>query len=217
MLTFFKKLFSLFSKKKTEPSKPQKAPEPIKPTIEITPTKGDSMPIEPKPDIVITPTNSIFNWQEIDWNNKGALIAPNFTVHESLWLPSWRIYHIPSDAEKQEIVKTAYIMQKIRGLFNKTIIVHVWIRPISVNNPDSSYNGQNYNAAIGSTSTKSAHIFGKAVDYHVATMSGPEGCAQARQIILPHLEEWNIRMEDITGAWIHNDTSDVISKRFFKP
>ena len=38
-----------------------------------------------------------------------------------------------------------------------------------------------------------------------------------RQVILPHLEEWSIRMEDINGGWIHIDTNPVGYKRFFKP
>ena len=159
----------------------------------------------------------MFDWKSIDWENMGAKIASNFTVHESLWLPSWRIYHIPSDEEKQQIVKTADAMQKIRGLFSVGIAVHVWIRPISVNNPDSSHHGENYNLAIGSKSTRSAHIFGKACDFHVSGMSGPAGCEQARQGILLHIEEWDIRMEDINGGWIHIDTNSVGHKRFFKP
>ena len=154
--------------------------------------------------------------KKIDWNNKNDLISPHFKVHEALWLPSWRIYHIPSEEEKQEIIKLADKMEKVRSLFSVSFSVHVWIRPVATNCPGSSHHGENYNLFVGSTSLKSAHIFGKAIDFHVSGMVGPEGCQKARQIILQHLEEWKIRMEDIDGGWIHIDTAEVISKRFFK-
>ncbi len=157
------------------------------------------------------------DWREVDWEDKNAKVAPNFPVHETLWLPTWRIYHSPSDEEKQEIVKTADVMQRTRGLFSAPIIVHCWIRPLSVRAPGTQRHGGNYNRAIGSRSKKSAHIFGRAVDFHVSGRSGPEECAQVRQAILPYLDEWKIRMEDKDGAWVHIDTNPVIHNRFFKP
>lgn len=172
---------------------------------------------EPEEKIEIKEETKMFDWRMIDWEDKNANVAFHFKVHETLWLPSWRIYHIPSDEEKQEIVKTADVMEKIRVLVNAPVIVHVWIRPTSVNNPDSSHNGDNYNLAIGSKSTRSAHIFGRACDFHISGKLGPSGCAESRELIIPHLEEWNIRMEDINGGWIHIDTNDVIRNRFFKP
>jgi len=186
----------------------------IKPTEE-TPTVV--VKNSEKEDITTKKGDNMYDWKTIDWDDKKAKVADNFTVHETLWLPSWRIYHIPSDEEKQEIVKTADAMQKVRNEVNASVIVHVWIRPLKVNNPDSSYHGENYNLAIGSKATKSAHIFGKACDFHVSGKSGLEGCAEVRQIIIPHLEEWDIRMEDITGAWVHIDTNPVGNKRFYKP
>ena len=136
------------------------------------------------------------DWKNVAWEDENAQVTAHFRVHETLWLPSWRIYHHPSDEEKAEIVKTADAMEKIRGLFNASISVHCWIRPLSVNSPGSARHGKNYNRAIGSRSRKSAHIFGRAVDFHVSGKQGPTQCRQVREVILPDLEEWAIRMED---------------------
>ena len=157
------------------------------------------------------------DWNNIDWSNRNAKVAAHFRVHEALWLPSWRVYHEPSDEEKEEIVKTASAMEKIRKLVDKPIDVHCWIRPLRVNAPGTERHGGNYNRAIGSRATKSAHIFGRAVDFHVSGHQGPDQCARIRKRILPNLEEWDIRMEDIDGGWIQIDTNPVGHSRFFKP
>lgn len=159
----------------------------------------------------------VCDWQQVDWADGGTLISTSFTVHEALFLPSWRVYHIPSDEEKQEIMKTAAAMQRIRELFNRPVVVHCWMRPTCTNAPGTRYHGRNYNRHIGSRSMRSAHIFGRAVDFHVSGMAGIAGCAAARNIILPYLEPWNLRMEDIEGGWVHIDTNPVIRSRFFKP
>lgn len=154
----------------------------------------------------------------IDWNNYTSKITEHFTVHDALYLPSWRIYHTPSDAEKNEIIKTAGVMEKIRKIFNSPIIIHCWMRPLVTNCPTSvEYNGKNYNKFVGSKATNSPHITGQAVDFHVIGYEGPDGCKRAREIILPHLVEFDIRMEDQFGGWIHVDTKPVINSRFFKP
>ena len=102
-------------------------------------------------------------------------------------------------------------------MIDKPISVHCWIRPLSVNAPGAEHHGGNYNRAIGSRATKSAHIFGRAVDFHVSGHQGPEQCGRIRRRILPHLEAWDIRMEDIDGGWVHIDTNPVGHSRFFKP
>lgn len=153
----------------------------------------------------------------IDWENKNSNITPHFRVHEALWLPSWRIYHIPSAEEKAEIEKTAAAMEKIRVFLDNAVVVHCWIRPLSVNAPGTEYHEKNYNAHVGSRATRSPHIFGRAVDFHVSGHQGPEQCALIRRQLLPKLEQWEIRMEDISGAWIHIDTNPVGNLRFFKP
>ncbi len=157
------------------------------------------------------------DYTKVNWKEDSANITPHFKVHEALWLPSWRVYHIPSDEEKMEIIKTAQVMEKIREIFSASLNVHCWITPLKVNAPGTSRHGGNYNEFIGSRSTKSAHIFGKAVDFHVTGRVGTSGCELVRQEILPHLEVLNIRMEDISGGWVHIDTNPVVHNRFFKP
>lgn len=153
----------------------------------------------------------------IDWEDKGSYISDNFTVHEATWLPSLRIYHQPSYQEKTNILKMAQKMELIRTVFDKPIIVHGWGRPTYVNCPGSEYHGIDYNAYVGSTADESAHITFQAVDYHVAGMGAVNGCAKVRAALLPRLEEFGIRMEDLTSAWVHNDNYPVKHKRFFKP
>ncbi len=157
------------------------------------------------------------NWTNINWKDKNDRISSNFRVHEALWLPSWRIYHSPSDEEKQNIVKIAFAMEKIRKLVDSPIVVHCWIRPLSVNCKGSTRHNKNYNRAIGSKSRKSAHIFGRAVDFHCKGYTGPQKCAEVRNIIRPNLENWGIRMENKKGGWIHIDNYPVKNKRFFRP
>ena len=153
----------------------------------------------------------------INWKDPKCKISKHFTVHEATFLPSWRIYHLPSDEEKEEILKLAKKMDIIRDMFGKAISVHVWMRPKSVNCESSSKHGKDYNVFIGSRSTKSGHIFGQAVDFHVDGFIGVDGCNLARVEIEPKLEELDLRMEDIQGGWIHLDTKPVGHKRFFKP
>ena len=62
----------------------------------------------------------------MDWTNPKTKISKYFTVHEATYLPSWKIYHTPSEAEKTEIVKLAQVMDIIRerigGLDSKSEI-----------------------------------------------------------------------------------------------
>lgn len=157
------------------------------------------------------------NPASIDWNDPGENISQFFTVHEALWLPSWREYHEPRLEEQKRIVEFADKMDEIREFLDLPIIVHVWIRPLEAIIPGSKWDGHNYNQYIGSTSTKSAHIFGGAMDWHASGYAGPEKCREIRNRLLPNLEVFGVRMEDIHGGWIHNDDNPVGINRFFKP
>lgn len=154
---------------------------------------------------------------EMDWTNPETKISKHFTVKEATYLPSWDCYHVPTEKEKEEIIKLAKIMDIIRDRIGKAILVHVWIRPKKANIPGHERDGQDYNVFIGSTSTRSGHIFGQAVDFHFSSAAGAAGCLAKRKEIEPWLEELNIRMEDKEGGWIHIDTKPVGHKRFFKP
>lgn len=136
----------------------------------------------------------------IDWNDKNAKITENFTVHEATWLPSWGVYHNPTDQEKQNIIDIAQKMEQVREyLGNKSINVNCWIRPNNVNCDSPRYWGKNYNKAIGGADL-SAHILGKAVDFTVSSIS----CDEVRYLLQDQLEKLNLRMEKKPGSmWIH--------------
>lgn len=151
---------------------------------------------------------------QIDWNDKKSKITPHFTVHDATWLPTWEIYHIPSEEEKANIIKTAEKLELIREYIDRAINVHVWIRPLKVNAPGTIYNGRNYNLAVGGA-PRSAHISGLAVDWNPYKMT----CSEARIILIPMLAEYKIRMENIEGNWVHIDLNDPAPgrPRFFRP
>ena len=132
--------------------------------------------------------------------------TPHFTWHEALWLPQLSTHSQPNIEEQTNIIYLALRMEKVRALFNAPIRVHCWHRPFG------------YNQSVGGA-PKSAHITGRAVDFHIEGLAGTTGCAEARAIILPHLETLGLRMENQQGPWIHLDTKPVPphGKRFFRP
>lgn len=147
----------------------------------------------------------------INWSDPKSKISDHFTVHEATWLPSWSIYHTPSEDEKTNILNTVSKMELIRAYVNAPINVHVWIRPSIVNNPNSSYNGQNYNEYVGGASN-SAHITGLAVDFDVQGIS----CGDIKAKLLIKLQEFNIRCESDTTNWVHIDLYPANPNRYFK-
>lgn len=155
------------------------------------------------------------DWKTIDWTNPDATISRYFTVREALWLPAWKVLHIPSDAEKAAIVEHAARMDLVRSFVSAPVRVHCWIRPAALNNPASVHHGQDYNAAIGGA-PKSEHRLGSATDYDVLGME----CDEVRAALEPKLEEFGLRMERRPGSdWVHNDSGPVPSggNRFFWP
>lgn len=153
-------------------------------------------------------------WDQIDWSNPKSKISKYFTVEEALLLPSWKVMHIPSNAEKQNIVELAKKMDKVRELINHPIRVSCWIRPSKVNAPGTKHHGQDYNAFVKGAK-RSAHIEGKAIDW----VAPKKNCDDIRAIIVPKLEEFGLRCEDLPGSnWVHCDDREPINNnRFFKP
>lgn len=151
---------------------------------------------------------------EIDWSDPKAPISKFFTVKEALYLPAWEAMHVPSEEEKREILKTAQKMDLIREYLEQPISVHCWIRPKCANVPKSKWDKKNYNAFVGGA-PGSAHPEGKAVDWHASKMT----CAEIRQLLVPKLKDFDIRMEDVDGNWVHIDTRQPAPRksRFFKP
>lgn len=150
----------------------------------------------------------------IDWSDEKALISKHFTVKEALWLPSWKVMHIPSEEEKANILKQAAKMDLIRDFLGAPINVHCWLRPV-LNCPDSSYHGQDYNAFIGGA-RNSSHKIGLATDYDASGMD----CDTVREQLEPKLDEWEMRMEKKPGSkWVHNDSATLAEggNRYFIP
>jgi hypothetical protein len=176
--------------------------------------------------------------QNIDWSDPKAKITPRFSVSEALTLQSWGVMHVPSEDEKAAIVKIAEDVGRAADVLEKvigrkvSINVHAFMRPEKANIPGSEWDGKDYNRYIYETQVwkdltpeekalkkvpKSPHRFGRAIDFHIVGFEGKEKCAQIREMLLPHLEELGLRMEDIGGGWIHLDNLPVVNKRFFKP
>lgn len=153
--------------------------------------------------------------EEIDWNNPKSMLSTHFNVHETTYLPSWDIFHLPSEKEKDNILKMVEKMELVREYLGNPIHVHCWIRPKIVNNPKSHFNGKNYNQAVRGA-PGSAHCEGLATDFHVSRMT----CSEVRTVLLPKLEEFGIRMENINSeGWVHLDCRNPLpgKSRFFRP
>lgn len=150
----------------------------------------------------------------IDWKDPQAKITEHFTVKDALWLPSWQVFHTPSELETIRICNTAEYLEKVRVFLDRPIYVHCWIRPVVVRT-SGPYSGRNYNAAQ-SGAFNSAHITGDAVDWHAHSTT----CDEIRYLLEPKLKDFGIRMEDRPGSnWVHIDTRQVLpgGRAFFKP
>lgn len=147
----------------------------------------------------------------INWSNPKDKISKYFTVGEALYLPQWKCYHLPSEEEKDTILRHAQNMDKVRQELGVPCVVHCWIRPSSLNCPDSPHHGEDYNALVKGAK-ESRHIKGDATDYHPVGLS----CDEARAKLESKLEEFGMRMEKAPGTnWVHNDSGPVVSNRYF--
>lgn len=178
----------------------------------------------------------------IDWSNPKSKINTRFSVHEATWLPSWGIYHQPTEEQKAAIIEIANGISKAIDIVEQKagkhipVNVHAWMRPDKSICPGSKWDGQDYNRYIYETQVwkdltaaqkaekkvpLSPHRTGHAVDFHLSGFEGNSGCDQVRAILEPHLEELGLRMEDISKfssrGWVHLDNMPVINKRFFIP
>ena len=130
----------------------------------------------------------------------------HFFWREVLYLKRWRVHAIPSQFEINNLIHVCQKLELVRALFKSPIHITSGLRPGL------------YNAECGG-SKGSYHKIGSAIDFIVGGFDTFGGCNHARAIIKPHLEEWDIRMEDLSVAnWIHIDLGKPgPSGRFFIP
>ena len=142
------------------------------------------------------------------------MVSQYFSVGECTLLPSWQVYHQPSDDEKANITKLANIMDVVREFLGQPIHVNCWIRPTKANCPGTAYHGRNYNASVGGA-PNSSHITGQAVDFRVSSQTADD----VRQVMLNELSKFELYMEDLPGSsWTHLSNRPTASgNHFFKP
>lgn len=219
MLQIILKLIELFMKSKSEEAPAQSAPVP-----------------EPESKPLPATEECKEEAKKIDWSKPDSKISKYFTVREATYLPSWNVIHEPSEEEKVRILEVAAKMDLIREFIGESIVVHVWLRPKSLNSPGHEHHGKDYNEWLYkniiwknlSESEKAAkkvpnspHKDGNAVDWSIKGKSDNENCDRVRELLEPKLAEFGIRMEDLSGMtkrnWVHVDTRAVGNKRYFLP
>jgi hypothetical protein len=149
----------------------------------------------------------------IDWTDPAAMVTTHFNVSDCLMLPTWGRLANESDGldddVKANLVTLCNHMETIRQFIgNKPIQSHCAYRPAA------------YNELIGGA-PHSAHVIGKAMDFHVVEYGGNNGCDYVRGLLVPQLQEWGVRMEDTSEKanrdWVHIDFAQPNPNRFFKP
>ena len=150
---------------------------------------------------------------EINWEDPTSMISTHFSVNDAIFLPSWKRLANESDGltdeVKENLVNLMAKMEVVRQfLGNRAIIVHCAFRPVE------------YNKLIGGA-LNSPHLTGRAIDYHVDGLAGTNGCDYVRGLLEPKLQEFQLRMEDISNMlsrnWIHNDNIVPHPNYYFKP
>lgn len=149
-------------------------------------------------------TRKDYKMGDIDWTNPKCKITEHFSVNEAIYLPTWDRMATEADGLTQEIqdnlVNLCFIMEKVRDLLGVPMVVHCTYRP-----PE-------YSKEVGGSLTD-PHTRGQAIDFNLDGME----IEDAKNALLPKLEELGLRMEQGTSSWIHLDTCPVIHNRYFKP
>ena len=145
----------------------------------------------------------------IDWTNQEDKVSSNFSVKDCLYLPQWnRLANEVdglTDEIKDNLINLCAKMEVVRHfLGDKAIIVHCCYRPAL------------YNALVKGA-PNSSHKIGKAMDFHVEGLGSVEGCLSVREILVPKLEEFELRCENHSGSWCHVDFETPHPNRYFIP
>lgn len=145
----------------------------------------------------------------INWEYSTDHVSTHFTVHDCLYLPQWARLANESDGltdeVKSNLINLCAKMEMVRHfLGDKPISVHCCFRPTL------------YNQLVKGA-PHSSHLTGEAMDFHVGDDSSAEACLKVRQILVPKLEEFKLRMENHQGSWLHIDTAEPHPNRYFIP
>lgn len=131
--------------------------------------------------------------QDIDWTDPAAAVTAHFTVKDCLWLGRWNRLANEKDGLtddiKIELIRNCLKMEEIRTILGCAMNVHSMFRP-----PE-------YSVLVGGSMTD-VHVKAQAWDYDCLPTLTIE---QVRAKLLSKLQLLNIRMEQGTDTWIHND------------
>ncbi len=156
-----------------------------------------------KPVVQETPTVAI------NWSDPSCKVSKYFTVHEMIYLPTWKRLANEADGLNEEVkenlIKLGQKMDTVREYFDKGINVHVTYRPLE------------YNKAIGGA-LHSAHSEGMAMDFDIMGMT----CDEVREELVSKglLDTWTMRCEKAPGTnWVHLDYKALLAggNRYFIP
>ena len=162
----------------------------------------------------------------IDWTNRNASVSKWFRVKDAIFLPRWGRLADDSDYlddnAKEALVD---IFERLDTIYIDILkvkpIIHVAFRSPKYNNLLGGAVGSAHIARTIRNDQIVKHI--AAIDFSVnlyPEKSIEENCDLARELLLPHIEALDLRMEDNPSSnWIHIDTKPIINNgnRFFKP
>lgn len=134
----------------------------------------------------------------IDWTNAACKITENFTVGEIITLHFWnRLATIDdglTDDVKANLITLCEKLEKVRVLLGVPLNIHCGFR------------SQDYNRKVLMSLPADVHSFGEAGDLDALPHLSIE---QAKEIVMPHLEELGLRLEKGTATWLHLDFHKV--------
>lgn len=127
-----------------------------------------------------------------------------FTWGRALYLQRWNIHVFPPSSVRKNIELVALKLERICQDFNKNAFITSWYRP------------ESYNTIIGG-SQQSMHMHGGAIDFYLEG----ESPNRTRELLVPKLEEYQIRLENRpNSSWCHIDIkniSETFGSRYFLP
>lgn len=131
----------------------------------------------------------------------------HFYWKEVLWLPKWKVFAVPTPLQQRNLITVCKKAEEVRKILCVPLKVTSGLRPGV------------YNAYINGA-VNSMHKIGGALDFQPAGFRSIGAMNEARNLIRPHLDFLDIRMENMSVAdWIHIDIKKVSPGgfRFFKP